>query len=229
VSDVPPPVPPPPPGPPPGGFGVPAPTGGPTAGNAISYGWKKFQEQIGVILGVIAIPFVAQLLISGVGGFAAGNSIPLRLVLQLVSIIISGVAAYGIFNASLMITAGQPLDISKAFQNDRWVEWLVFSFVFNLMIGVGLLLCIIPGLFLLSIFALAPYFFIDRRMNMGDALSASQQAMKQTKIGAPVVLTIAFSLLGLLACCVGVLVTEAIAYIGVAMFYRYATNQPVAP
>ena len=75
-----------------------------------------------------------------------------------------------------MITAGEPADIGKAFDYDRWGEWILFSIVFGLMVGVGLVLCIIPGLFLLAFFGLAPFYFIDGNMSLGEALTASREA-----------------------------------------------------
>ena len=39
------------------------------------------------------------------------------------------------------------------------------------MVGIGLVLCIIPGLFVLAFFGLAPYYFIDRGMSLGEALT----------------------------------------------------------
>ena len=58
-------------------------------------------------------------------------------------------------------------DIGKAFKYDRWGEWIGFSIVYGLMVGIGLALCIIPGLFVLAFFGMAPYFFIDRGMSIG--------------------------------------------------------------
>jgi len=53
VTDLPPPPPPPPYGAPPPGAGA------PDVGSAISYGWKKFQENVGPMLIVVLIPVAA--------------------------------------------------------------------------------------------------------------------------------------------------------------------------
>ena len=105
----------------------------------------------------------------------------------------------------------------------------MFSIVFGLMVGIGLAFCIIPGLFVLAFFGLAPYFFIDRGMSLGDALTASQQAATSRGYAVPVLLSIIVGAAGLIACGIGVLVTAPAAYIAVAFLYRNATGQPVAP
>src|SRR4029077_18245878 len=85
-------------------------------------------------------------------------------------------AGLGIYNICLQITAGQTPDIGKAFTSDRWAEWFIFSLVFGLMVGIGLALCLIPGLFVLAFFGMAPFFFLDRGMSLGDSLTASREA-----------------------------------------------------
>jgi uncharacterized membrane protein len=221
VTDLPPP-------PPPSPYGAPQPAGGgPDAGAAISYGWKKFQENVGPMLIVVLIPVAAQLVLSIIGQ-AAIHSLAGAAVFQIIGIVVSAVAGLGLYRMALMITAGETATVGKAFEYDRWGEWIVFSVVFGLMVGIGLVLCIIPGLFVLAFFGLAPFYFIDGRLSLGDALRASREAVQSKGLAFAVLLSIIVGVLGLIACIVGVFVTEAIAYIAVAYLYRYATGQPVA-
>ncbi len=170
MTDLPPPPPPPYGAPPPG-------SGAPDVGAAVSYGWKKFQQNVGPMLIVVLIPVAAQIVLSLIGQVAI-NSLAGALVFQVIGIVVSAVAGLGLYRTALMITAGEPADVGKAFQYDRWGEWIVFSFVFGLMVGVGLVLCIIRGLFVLAFFGLAPFYFIDKRMGLGEALSASRAAVQ---------------------------------------------------
>jgi uncharacterized membrane protein len=181
---------------------------------------------VGPLLAIVAVPVLVNVVIAVIG-FAAGSN-ALRLLLNVLSFVVSTVATYGIVNAALIVTAGQPLDFGKAFQNDRWGEWFVFSIVFGLIIGIGFLLCIIPGFIALAFFGLAPFFFVDRRMSLGDSLSASRQAAGEKGLYFPIILCVIVGALGFIACFVGVFVTEPIAYIAVAFLYRYAVGQSVA-
>lgn len=208
-------------GPPPG-----APS--PGAGRALSYGWARFQENAGVIVGVILLPVVAQLVLVLIGravvqGFAG------ILVVQALGYLVALVAAIGIFNVGLMVTAGETPDLGRAFSSDRWPEWIGFSFVFALLVGIGALFFGIGALVVIAFFGLAPFFFIDRQMSLGDALNASLETTRATP-GLPLALalTALVGWLGVLACLVGVLVTMPVAYVGAAFLYRHATKQPVA-
>lgn len=206
------------------------PTGGasPDAGAALSYGWKKFQENVGGLLAVILIPLVAQLILSAVG--AVFDSIVMQLLLSAVSYVVSLMLAIGIFNAALMITSGQRVDVGQAFSSDRWGEWILFSFVFGLMVGIGVLFCLVGALVVLAFFGLAPYYFLDQRMGLGDSLSASLEKTRSTS-GLPIAiaLTVLVGALGVILCIIGLFVTMPIAYVGVAFLYRHVNNQPVAP
>ena len=93
----------------------------------------------------------------------------------------------------------------------------MFSIVFGLMVGIGLVLCIIPGLFVLAFFGMAPFFFIDRGMSLGDALSASREAASSRGFALPVILSIIVGVAGVIACGIGALVTAPAAYIAVAL------------
>jgi uncharacterized membrane protein len=209
-------------------FGSPPPgRGTPDVGAALSYGWKKFQENVGPLLLVILIPVAVQAVISIVMLIAV-HSVAGRLLFSVIAIIVSAVAGIGIYQMALMITAGEPADVGKAFTYDRWAEWIVFSFLFGLAIFVGLILCVIPGLLFLAFFGLAPFYFIDRRMSLGESLRASRAAVQRNELAFPILLSIVIGILGVLACALGLYVTEPVAYVAVAFLYRYAAGQPVA-
>lgn len=221
MNDVPPPPPPPYGSPPPG-------AGNPDVGSALSYGFNKYFANVGPVLAVIFIPVLAQfaislfgqLVVKGIFGYA---------VFQIISILVSMILYYAVYHMGLMITAGEKADIGKAFENDRWGEWFGFSVVYGLMVGIGIALCVIPGLFVIAFFGLAPYYFIDQRMSIGEALTASREVATSRGFALPVILCVIVGALGAIACGIGLLVTAPAAYIAVAFLYRGATNQVAAP
>jgi uncharacterized membrane protein len=224
VTDLPPPPPPPPPpswSPPPSG------AGSPDVGTALSYGWAKFQTNVGPLLGVIGIQLVVQLGLSIIGRVVIHSTVGV-VIFQIFVAVVNAALGIGIYQMALMITAGETPDVAKAFQSDRWGEWIVFSLVFGLMVGVGLALCIIPGLLVLAYFGLAPFFFLDGRMGLGEALTASRTAVTANGLAFPILLSIIVGVLGIIACFIGIFVTLPIAYLAVAFIYRNATGRPVA-
>ena len=228
MTDVPPPPPPP---PPPPSFGAPPPGGAggasPDVGAAVGYGWKKFQQNVGPLIIVILIPVAASFVVNIFGQVVFHNLFG-YLLFEVIGFIVQAIAGIGVYRVALQITAGEQAVIGKAYQYDRWGEWVIFSLIFGLMVGIGLALCLIPGLFVLAFFGLAPFFFLDRQMSLGDALTAAREAASSKNLAFPVLLTIIVGFLGVIACGIGVLVTAPIAYVGVAFLYRYAAGQQVA-
>jgi uncharacterized membrane protein len=223
VTDVPPPPPPPPPS-----FGAPPPGSSPDVGAALSYGWTKFGQNAGPLIIAFIIPAVGSFVLNILGSVLIRGTFG-QILFTIVGIVVQAMLGIAIYRVALQITAGQKADIAAAFQYDRWGEWILFSVVYGLMIGFGLIFCLIPGLILLYFFALAPFFFLDQNMSLGSAFTASKDAVSAKGVGFPVLLCIVVGVLGLLACIIGVFVTAPLAYVAVAYLYRYAVGQPVAP
>jgi uncharacterized membrane protein len=227
MSSVPPPpnVPPP---PPPGG---PERYSGssPDAGAALSYGWKKFTENVGPLLVVILIPVAVQVVLNLIGQVVI-QSWPAAVAFGVLGTLANLMLAIGIFNAGLMLTSGQRLDVGRAFSTDRWGEWIGFSFLFGLFVGIGALACGIGALIVIAFWGLAPYYFLDQRMGIGQAFGASLAKTRATS-GLPLALGLValVGVLGVIACYIGLFVTMPVAYVGAAFLYRVANNQPVAP
>lgn len=73
------------------------------------------------------------------------------------------------------ITFRQAFNVGKRF----WLRYLGLGICMALIIGIGLLLFIIPGLFMLRRYILAPYYMLDRNLGVFDSLSASAEDSKR--------------------------------------------------
>ncbi|MCU1429031.1 MAG: hypothetical protein JWL83_3031 [Actinomycetia bacterium] len=216
---------------PPGGQYTPPSAGGQplTAGTALSYGWAKYTANLGPILLIILIPFGVQLVLSLISRStisSTGVSIAFSIIANIIGLMLS----IGIFNAALMVTRGETPDIGRAFHSDRWVEWVVFAFVWSLMVVVGAIFCLVGAFVVVAIWGLAPYYFIDKNMSLGEALSASSKATSATPgLRVALALTALAGVAGVVLCFVGLLATLPMGYIGGAYLYRMANREPVAP
>jgi uncharacterized membrane protein len=223
VTDVPPPPPPPP------SFGAPPPSGGPDIGATLSYGWKKFQENVGPLIGIILAP-VAIIIVLEIIGFVVIHGIFGGLLFLGIAFLIASVAYLGIFNAALMVTRGERVDFGKAFQTDNWGAWIGFAIVYGLMVWVGSWFCGVGALVVIAFWGLAPFYVLDQQKSIGDALSASLNATRSnTGIALALAVAAIVAWAGGLLCGVGALVTVPIGFIAGGYLYRYATGQAVAP
>lgn len=238
------PPPPPPPGgayPPPPGYGPPvspAPQRAPfSATDAIGYGWKAFTANIGplVIIGlVLALASVVSNWLSQ--GF---DSWFLTIIGSVLSLFISLVIGLGLIRAALSILDGGRPSVEQLLSTKDIGPYLVASLLVALVVTVGLILCVIPGLiagFLLQFYG---YAIIDKKV---DSVTTAPQstptgAMRASfevvagNIGPLILLAVLSFLLnvaGALLCGVGLLVSLPVTAIAIAYAWRYFSGGRIA-
>jgi uncharacterized membrane protein len=241
-----------PPPPPPGGYGYPPP-GGPaypaggygaapaptfSAGDAIGYGWNGFKNNIGP-LAIIALVVLAANIVTG-WLQRGSDSFVLTGIMSLVSAFISLVISLGLIRAALAILDGERPEIGDLLSTRDIVPYIVASLLVAIVVGIGLLLCIIPGLiagFLLQFYG---YAIIDKRVDaehmapQSDPIGAMRASYEITSrnVGNLIVLAILCILLnivGALLCGIGLLVTLPVTAIAVAYAWRYFSRGRIAP
>ena len=231
MSDIPapPPLPPLPPVPP-GGMQPPA-----DIGTAFSYAWRKFTENLGpIILITLAVfvgiaifevlSFVVQRGSSGFGG------IFLSLVFSGLAAIVGFVLEYGVVRASLAVVDGRPVSFAEAWNMDRFGPFLIAAILRGLIVFVGILLCVIPGIIASFLLWFTPYFVIDKQLSPTESLSASYNLVK-SHAGLLVLFAIVATVVyfaGAIVCLVGLLVSIPVVLIATAFMYKRTAGEAVA-
>lgn len=237
--------------PPPGGYGggggfapPPAqPFGGGTGGggnldvgSAVSYGWKKFTGNPGpfvlLVLGVFVVNVLFAIIRGAITSSASGSTaLLISFVLGLVGIVISFIVQAGVWRAGLAVTRGGQPAVSQFTETDNLGPYILTSIVVGLGAAVGFLLCIIPGIIWLIFTAYAPLLALDKGAGPGDAISQSINWVKSQFAVVGVLLLVCWLLywVGLILCCVGLLVTIPVALVAITYSYKVLDGQPVAP
>lgn len=261
---APPPGSPPPPGgfgspPPPGGFGGPPPPGGfggdggftpPPAqpyggggempqldvGSAISYGWKKFSENIGpfVILMVavfivsVVLSILQNLLTPDSGGL---SSFIISMVLVGITWIVTSIVQAGVWRAGLGVTKGTTPSIEQLTNTDNLVPYILTNVVIGIGFVIGLVLCVLPGIAWLIFTAFAPLIALEKGVGPGEAISQSISWVKDNFGQVFVILLVSYIvyIVGACLCGVGLLATVPIALVAITYTYRALNNELVVP
>lgn len=240
------------PPPPPGGYGAP-PTGpgGYSVGNAFSYAFKKFQENLLPLVLITLILLVAVVVIQVIGNIITGSmngsvtisdtgeidtgggffaaSMIVSLLFSAISWAVQLAVQSGIIKASLALTRGQQVDVGSAFNGINWAQVIVTSLLVGVGTFVGLVLCIIPGLIWIFLTSYALYFVIDRDMDAIPAIKASIDLVKNN-FGVLLLFwlaTVAAYIVGACLCGVGLLAAIPIVVIAQAYTFRTLTGDPV--
>ena len=199
------------------------------AGTAIGYGWKAMTRYIGPFVLIALVVVLVQVALS-VAGYYIDNYW-LRMTWNILVWVVGLILAMGLIRAALAVLDGGRPDVGMLFHTEGLLPYLVASILVGLAVGVGLILCIIPGLILGFLFAFYGYAIVDRKT--GDAIEAMKISWNLTSknIGPLILLFIlAFliNLVGALLCGVGLLFTYPITAVAIAYAWRTLTGGRIA-
>lgn len=228
-----------------------APTAGTSVGDAFTWGWTKFTQNVGpFLLGVLAylavIVVVSIVLFSLVVGGAVASVDPatgeLRtgagigfvfgyLLVLAVILLLSAFMQAGVIRATLEVAAGRRVDVGTFFRFENVGAVLLTALLVGLGTGIGSLLFVLPGLAFGFFAQFALFFVIDRRLAPVDALRASFTLVSRN-LGTVFLLFLgvyAANLIGSALCGVGQLVSFPVGLLATTWVYRRLQNEPVAP
>lgn len=247
---------PPPPPPPPGG--TPTPGDQPFhVGAAFSWGWAKFQQNLGPILGavaiylviLIAIEVVAYVLLRSVlisdpsisvnsttgvittsGGSGLLASLLVSAATNLIFIVLFAFLQAAVIRGGLMIANGQRLEISHMFNFDKYGTVLVASIIVGIASFIGIFLCFVGSIVVAFFTPFYLFFILDKDMGAWDSIVASITLVKDNlgEVFLLLLAVIAAYIVGALLCGIGLLVTAPVALLALTFGYRRLQGAPVA-
>lgn len=133
----------------------------------------------------------------------------------------------GMANFSLKVARGQTYAFSDIFEGARWFfPALLINILSTLGVGLGLVLLIIPGIFLALSWCLALPAAVDRNLGAVEALSESFKLTDGHRLSLLLLFLIlgGLGLVGLCACFVGIFVAMTIGQIAIARVYTRLTG-----
>lgn len=141
----------------------------------IGTSWRLFTNHWGVLLGTLLI----VMLLNGAFSFATevvGDDSPGGVVITLCSIAVSIVVQLGMYRMWLDLTRGKEVRVEQLFSEYLLSpRYLGASIAYFIMIFVGFLLFIIPGIYLSIKYGYYGYAMVDRRLSITDSFKLSAQ------------------------------------------------------
>ncbi len=204
-------------------------------GDVMSRSWEVFQQYWGILVGAYFLTVVLEQLFGfaiGMSGvFFEGDQLQLLSVaLQIAAQIFSIYIAIGFTRIALDAARGQDPEIATLFAGGPWLLPAIGgSILFGLMLVGGFLLLIVPGVFVYLFFWPYWYLIVDNRTGVLESFSVSRELNANNKASVFVltILGIGISLLGLLACVVGLLVALPLVSVIYSVMYLRISGQPI--
>ncbi|GIZ11274.1 DUF975 family protein [Pseudomonas sp. NCCP-436] len=162
-------------------------------GELLSESWSKVKGTKGIIIGgfllFYAVMFVATLIFGGIFGifgiFGVISENPFAaLIGELLISLLASALAYpfmaGINMVGIRRAADQPLSFNEIFSHfGRTVPLVITALVMMALIYIGMILLLIPGLYLAVAYLLAIPLVVERGLSPWQALETSRKAISQ--------------------------------------------------
>lgn len=184
---------------------------------SFGWAWKQFTGNVGLflVLGLLAV--VPSGVVEGYFSWNTGIAsdtfalvlAPLQLVASIVGSVVSFLFSVVAARAAVVAARGQRPTIGSAFEGVNWVQALIAAVLTSVILQVGLMLCILPGLVAAFFLVFAASAVAVRPEADGIAALATSFKVSSENVGHTLVLFLLSALaciVGLAACCVGIVV-----------------------
>ena len=224
---------------------------------AIKYGWTKFSKNVGPFLIGALILGVISILFSLLGQFIAGaifdtspqttvdpttgavkiegasffTGLLANSVVSFVGQVITTIAAAGLLKMAFDVVDGREASLGTMLEGWDKVQVVVATILVGIATFIGIILCVLPGIAVIVFSAFTTAFVVDRKLGAVDAIKASINLVKNNFGPAILWMLLAFlcTVVGAIACGVGLLVAIPVVLISQAYTLRALTGGPIAP
>lgn len=158
-------------------------------GDLISEAWQRVKGTKGIIIGGFIVFYVALFAATAVlgfifGGLASEDNIAGIIIAQLIVTVLASALSYPFFAGLNMVgirrAADQPISFNEIFSHfGRLVPLLITAIVMMVLVYVGMLLLLIPGIYLSVAYMLAIPLVVERGLSPWQALETSRKAISQ--------------------------------------------------
>jgi uncharacterized membrane protein len=237
---------------------MPAPAEQPfTVGAAFSWGWAKFQQNVGPILGAVAVYLVILIVVEAIayvvlgGALLTTSSIEINqttgeitttggsgffatwLVYGLVNLLFWVLFAFlqaAVIRGGLMIADGNRLQVGHMFNFDKFGTVLAAAILVGIASFLGIFLCGVGTLIVAFFTPFYLFFVLDKNLGAWESIMASVNLVKDNfgEVFLLLLGVLAAYVVGAILCGVGLLVTAPVALLALTYGFRRLQNEPIA-
>jgi len=230
------------------GYGGAAPDGGAplpySVGDAWSAGFRLFRQHAGPFVLMALTILITSGIFAGLS-FAtsdhttstsdssvhlAVNYTPASIIFNLLASIVGTLLTAAMIRGALDAVDGKQVTYGAMFEGWDKIQVLIAAVITRLIIAVGLILCIVPGIIAMFLLYFTNMSLVDRNLPAFEAVKASAE-FARAHVG-PLLLTalvaILTNIVGACLCLVGLLVSMPVTVIMAAVAFRILQGRPIA-
>jgi len=152
------------------------------------------------------------------------------LVLRIISHIVSIFLSLGVTRICLKLVSGEDADVGMIFgEGSKLLRTIGASIIYGLMVCIGLLFLIVPGIYLAIRFGQFQAAIVDRDMGVFDSLAYSSSLTTNNRLSLFVLGLLCFLIVlaGMIALCVGLIFAYPVVLLSGIVAYRWMQYGPV--
>ncbi len=196
-------------------------------GEAIGFGWETMKKNFAFFIGVLIVVFVIQAVPQLIAN-QAQNAPAIGLLFSLIGFVLQLILSMGLIRIALKFVDGQQPEFGDLFgATSYFFSFLIASILYGLMVAVGMIFLIVPGIVLAIIFLMYQYAIVDQGLGPLEALRRSAALTHGVRWDLFLfgLLLFGINLLGALALGIGLFVTVPTTMVALAYVYRQLDRQ----
>jgi hypothetical protein len=149
-----------------------------TVGSFLNFGIESAKKNFLKFFGMIIFAIIAMIVV-GYIGYSIGESVG-----SLLTVVFAILISFGFIRNTINLTKGLPIDFKAFFSANpiTLLNFFVAMIVMSIIISIGMILLIVPGIILSYMLILTPYLIIDKDMGAFEAMSESMRLTKGYKM-----------------------------------------------
>lgn len=191
---------------------------------AVLFGWNTLKKNFGFFLGMLAIIVAVNLLVGLVmSSFSEEAPKALVIAVSVISWILDLLIGMGVIRITLKFCDQEQATYRDLFSAYRLLlNYLVGSIVYGIMVGIGLVFLVAPGIYLAVKYQFYDYLIVDRGMGPIEAIKRSGVLTEGVKWNLVLfwLALVGINILGMIALGVGLIATVPVSWLANAYVYR---------
>jgi uncharacterized membrane protein len=200
-------------------------------GEALSFGWETWKSNALLWIGVIIVVWIVEGL-PQIPVQTMRDQTALTIIAALIGTALGVLVQIGLAKMSLSFVDSGRAEFADLFNGyPVFVSYLIASLIFGLMLFIGLILLVVPGIIVAVIFWMYSYVIVDRGMGPIDALKRSMDLTRGVRMDIFLfaLASLGLNLLGMIPCLLGLFVTVPMTMMAAAYIYRRLDRETPFP
>ncbi|AKV00014.1 hypothetical protein AKJ09_06677 [Labilithrix luteola] len=194
---------------------------------AFRFGWDTFKRHLGLSIAVVVAGIVPLMLLNGMASAAENSSRFLSVVLGLVAALVRVLWGFVLLRLGLALYDGRAVTGQTVREllpdGPTFLTYLAVSILYSLLVAAGLILLVIPGIYLAVRYGFCEFFVADRRTaSVGEAFRRSSDITRgeRWRLFVLELALVVLNVLGAMFFGFGLLVTVPLSIFAMVMVYR---------